>query len=63
MLIELYDLNSTGDLNIIYYYQIAKYSKERIIDIHNRIVNIIEQVLEKNEVNIEYIKIEEAVLA
>lgn len=62
MLIELYDLNCSGELNIIYYYQIYKYSIERITQVHNGIYNIINQVLENNEINIEDIKIDETVL-
>ena len=45
MLIELYDLNCSGELNIIYYYQIYKYSIERITQVHNGIYNIINQLV------------------
>ena len=59
MLIELYDLNNDGSLNIIYYYLLSKYSKERINEIHGGICSIINQVLENDDIRIEDIKINE----
>ena len=63
MLIELYDLNNDGSLNIIYYYLLSKYSKKRIDEIHNGICSIINQVIENNNINIEDIIIDENSLA
>ena len=44
--IHLFDMNNYGDLNIAYDYQTSKYTLEDITNIHNRIINIIKQVLE-----------------
>ena len=43
--IHLHDNNDDGKLNIAYDYQIEKYTKQDILNIHNRILHIIEQVL------------------
>ena len=60
--IHIYDINDTGDLIINYDYLIDKYSAEDVTDIHNRIINMINQVLENNEIssnNIEIVTPEE----
>ena len=44
--IHLHDNNDDGKLNIAYDYQIEKYTKQDILNIHNRILHIIEQVLQ-----------------
>ena len=43
--IHLYDMNNFGSLHVAYDYQIDKYSEKDIINMHNRIMYIIEQVL------------------
>ena len=43
--IHFFDLNDSGDLNIAYDYRLAKYTEEEILQIHKRILYIIEQVL------------------
>lgn len=43
--IHLFDMNDTGELNISYDYQTEKYSDNEINSIHQRILNIISQVL------------------
>lgn len=55
--IHIYDINDTGDLIINYDYLVDKYSDEEVTDIHNRIVNIINQILENNEINSNEIEI------
>ena len=52
MLIELYDLENNGSLDIIYNYLEYKYSKQRMTEIHNAIYNIIVQVLVNPKINI-----------
>lgn len=49
--IHIYDINDTGNLIIDYDYLIDKYSEDDVIDIHNRIVNMINQVLANNDIN------------
>ena len=41
-----------GNINIAYDYQIAKYTSQDIMDIHERILNMINQVLLNNEISI-----------
>ena len=60
--IHIYDINDTGILIINYDYLIDKYSADDVTDIHNRIINMINQVLENNEIssnNIEIVTPEE----
>lgn len=49
--IHIYDINDTGDLIINYDYLIDKYSIEDVTDVHNRIINMINQILENNDIN------------
>lgn len=49
--IHIYDINDTGDLIINYDYLIDKYSSEDVTDIHNRIINMIDQILDNNDIN------------
>jgi len=46
MQIHLFDMNDTGNLTIAYDYRTTRYDEEDIGSLHNRIVNLIEQVLE-----------------
>ena len=55
--IHIYDMNDTGNVNIAYDYQISKYSKIDIINIHKRIVNIINQILKNSNIAIDDIEI------
>ncbi len=57
ILIELYDLENNGSLDIIYYYLAYKYSKARMIEIHDKIYSIIEQVLDNPKINIKDINL------
>ena len=49
--IHIYDINDVGNLIINYDYLIDKYSEEDVIDVHNRIINMINQVLDNNKIN------------
>ena len=49
--IHIYDINDTGDLIINYDYLVDKYSSEDVTDIHNRIINMIDQILANNNIN------------
>ena len=55
--IHIYDMNDTGDINIAYDYQIIKYSEQDIVNIHSRILNIIDQILENTTITINDIEI------
>ena len=55
--IHLFDINSTGDISIAYDYLISKYTIDDICFIHARILNIINQVLENNEIKLKDIEI------
>ena len=60
--IQIYDLNDTGSLNIAYDYKTSIYKENDIENIHNRILNIIEQVISKEDImlnEIEIVTIEE----
>ena len=60
--IHLHDNNDDGKLNVAYDYQIDKYTSQDILSIHNRILYIIEQVLQNDnclEKNIEIVTKEE----
>ena len=50
------DYNSTG-LNVFYDYKTSKYDVNDINNIHNRIENMIHQVLSNNEINVSDIEI------
>lgn len=55
--IHLYDLNDSGSLNIAYDYKVSKYNIGHIVNIHNRILCMIDQVLNSstillNDINI-----------
>lgn len=55
--INIYDMNDSGNINIAYDYQIAKYSSQDIKNIHDRILFIIDQVLQSNDILINDIEI------
>lgn len=46
--IHILDINSTGELNIFYDYKKQLYTSQEIESIHNRILHIVDQVLENN---------------
>jgi len=48
--INLFDFDDTGSLNIAYDYQIEKYEEKDIVFMHERILNIINQVLENENI-------------
>ena len=48
MQIHVYDMDNTGALQVFYDYQTCKFTEEEVKEIHNRILYIIEQVLEKD---------------
>ncbi len=55
--IHIYDMNDTGNINIAYDYQTIKYSEQDIENIHSRILNIIDQILENTTITINDIEI------
>ena len=55
--IHFHDNNDTGNLIVEYDYQIAKYSKQDMINLHNRIVTIIDQVLSSDSILVKDIEI------
>ncbi len=55
--IHIYDMNDSGNLNIAYDYQILKYSENDISCIHDRILNLIDQILKENEIKINDLEI------
>lgn len=55
--IHLFDVNDTGNINIAYDYLISKYTIDDICFIHARILHIINQILENNEIKLSEIEI------
>lgn len=55
--IHLYDINDIGSLNISYDYQTCLYDKSDINNLHERILNIIQQILNNNCIKIKDIDI------
>ncbi len=55
--IHIFDVNDTGNINIAYDYLISKYSIDDICFIHARILHIINQILENNEIKLNEIEI------
>ena len=55
--IHIYDMNDTGNINIAYDYKLSKYTEENITDIHERILNLIDQVLTNNEILVNNLEI------
>ena len=55
--IQIYDLNDTGCLDIAYDYKISIYEEQDIVNLHKRILNIIEQVTSKENIELKDIEI------
>ncbi len=55
--IHLFDLNDSGSIDIAYDYKISKYEDIDIVNLHNRVLHIIEQVLANSNVYIKDIEI------
>lgn len=55
--IHIFDMNDSGNFNIAYDYQLVKYSEQDIIDIHKRILNIVNQVIHNNDILINDIEL------
>lgn len=55
--IHIYDMNDTGNITIAYDYQVIKYSTDDISGIHTRILNIINQILENNDIAVNDLEI------
>ena len=55
--IHLHDLNDSGELLVSYDYLLDKYISKDMKDIHNRILHIIEQVIQNMEINLNNIEI------
>ncbi|MBQ3145142.1 MAG: amino acid adenylation domain-containing protein [Clostridia bacterium] len=55
--IHLYDMNDTGSLSIAYDYLLSKYTIDDICSIHARLLHIINQILENNEIKLKDIEI------
>lgn len=57
MNIHISDINTTDRLNIYYDYQIAKHSKEDIVNLHNRIMYIAKQIIDNYQLLLDDIDI------
>lgn len=55
--IHLYDINDTGNLKIDYDFLSQKYTEKEIIEIHHRILNMIDQILSNPDISLEDIEI------
>lgn len=55
--IHLFDMNDEGELNVAYDYKINKYDKSDIINLHNKILYIVHQILSNNNIDIHSIDI------
>jgi len=55
--IHLFDLNDEASITVAYDYKADKYGKEDIKDIHNRILTVIDQVINNNEILLKDIEI------
>jgi len=55
--IHLYDMNDTGSLSMAYDYLLSKYTIDDICLLHARILHIINQILENNEIKLNEIEI------
>ena len=49
--IHIYDINDTGSLLIDYDFLVDKYSKDDVINVNNRILYMISQILENGDIN------------
>ena len=57
MEIHYFDINDTGIINVAYDYKTSKYSSEDIYAIHSRILHIINQIIENNNILLKDIEI------
>ena len=55
--IHIYDMDNTGILNLFYDYKVEKFEESEIDDIHNRILHIIDQVMDNPNLLIQEIEI------
>ena len=55
--IQIYDFNESGNLTLTFDYKFDKYTEEDIKNIYNRMIYIINQVLEKNDIKLYQIEI------
>ena len=55
--IQIYDLNDTGSLNIAYDYKTSIYEEQDIEKLHKRIINIIDQVICKENIDLKDVEI------
>jgi len=55
--IHFHDNNDDGNLSIDYDYKTCKYDENDIVDIHNRILHILKQIIENPNINIDNIEI------
>ena len=55
--IHLYDMDNTGILKLFYDYRLDRFEEAEIIDIHNRILHIIDQVMDNFNLSINAIDI------
>ena len=55
--VQFFDLNSTGEITIAYDYQTQIYSESEISAIHQRILYIMEQILQKETILLNKIEI------
>lgn len=50
MEIHFFDINDTGVINIAYDYKLSKYTADDIYSLHSRILHIINQIIENNDI-------------
>ena len=55
--IHIYDINDTGTMEFNYDYLTNKYSKQDILDMHNRIIHVISQIIKNPKINLNNIEI------
>lgn len=55
--IHLFDLNGTGSINVAYDYKTSKYEDSDISDMHERILHVIWQILERDNICLKDIEI------
>ena len=57
MEIHFFDINDTGVINIAYDYKTSKYTSDDIYSLHSRILHMINQIIEKNDISLKEIEI------
>lgn len=55
--IHFFDINDSGIINVAYDYKTSKYTAEDIYALHSRMLNIINQILENNNISLKDIEI------